>query len=831
MRKKKDDGDVPPDARVRVAVRIRPKNRADHGDDTQCVTVEDQKITADNGQKSASFTFDHVFHNSSQTQVYKELGEQMLQDAFSGYNSTIFAYGQTGSGKTYSMVGVENDPDHEGLLPRICKELFDLSQELMAEDASLSIKIQVSFVEVYNEKIRDLLQFEHSGHPAVNDDLRDLRLKEDKKAKNFYVDGLSLHTVMNYGRVKNLIETGTELRTKAETGMNELSSRSHSVFTIYMHQTHDPPNPMHKDTESKITIVDLAGSERQSKTDITNAVQAAEAERINMSLLILGRCLSASSGSGKQHIPVRESVLTKMLMEIFGGNSKTIMFATISPAMFNFAESMSTLQYAHNAKKIKHKAKQNTLAKAIEVKELKEQVKALGKTLIEELEKAAQQKELMDKEICAITAEKELIAQELAASQAEIESLKQQIAELTAERDELRLRGPGTVSGPSTLTMDGVFGTVRNSRPADDDDSGSDQGNNGEDPDDRARKLQQIHEELQIKLPTMNPSLPGTARKLPDTASSHDLTRGGPEELSRTASTVTHEIRSYVGHGAAVYSCAFHPQGDKMVSASRDRTLKVWSVKSGTEIHSLKGHNGFVLCCVYSPNGNEICSASDDKTLKIWDGETGKKLVTLKGHNDKVYCCCYAPNGEQIASASCDKTVKVWDREQGKKRCTLRNHTSAVFSCNFSHDGKQLVSGSDDKTIRVWDWANNAELFCFQGHTGTVWSCEFSPTDEQVLSASMDGTVKLWDLETKQALRTYRGHSAPVHHAIFAKDGSKIVSASRDRSIKVWDTDSGRVVSTLVGHNNTVYRCCVFNNLILSCSSDDILKAWNLKMY
>eukprot|EP00906_Rhabdomonas_costata_P027526 RCo039076 len=173
--------DVAPDGRVRVAVRVRPFNKADHGDTSICMQIDGNQITIDNGERSSTFNYDNVIQGT-QADVYAAIGETMLQDAFSGYNATIFAYGQTGSGKTYSMLGADN-PEHEGLLPRICKELFELCQELQAEDPTLIIKIQVSFVEVYNEKIRDLLEFEGSNlpRPTNANELRDLKLKEDKK--------------------------------------------------------------------------------------------------------------------------------------------------------------------------------------------------------------------------------------------------------------------------------------------------------------------------------------------------------------------------------------------------------------------------------------------------------------------------------------------------------------------------------------------------------------------------------------------------------------------------------------------------------------------------
>eukprot|EP00667_Euglena_gracilis_P006968 EG_transcript_7027 len=585
------DDDVPQDHRVRVAVRVRPFNKADHGDQSVCLSVDGPKITADNGQKAQSFTYDFVF-TKDQREVYDCLGEGLLHDAFSGYNATIFAYGQTGSGKTYSMVGVEDNREHEGLLPRICKEMFELGEQLMAGDNTLIIKTQVSFVEVYNEKIHDLLEFEGTGHQAAtSEELRELKLKEDKKTKGFYVDQLSLHTVSNYARVKHLISVGTELRTKAGTNMNELSSRSHSVFTIYLNQTHDPPNPMHRDMSSKLTIVDLAGSERQSKTDVEDAKRLKEAERINMSLLILGRCLSACAEGSKGHIPIRESVLTKMLMDIFGGNAKTWMFAAVSPSSFNFAETMSTLQYAHNAKKIKNKAKVNTLGKALEIKELKEQIKALGKTLVEELEKAAQQKELLDAEILAIHQEKDLLSSSLKAIQEDNEELKAMLEKALAENEELRAMlaagGPKRRAAPveddsgeeeeesEEEAADGTTKKKRTKRNISLAPGSTAIGDYAIDLDDdeewahmsKEEKLARIHAELSAKLHLANPELSvrGSGRR---------TNRG--ELTGRRFLPQNNDIRTYVGHAAAVYCCAFSPTGEKMVSASRDRTLKVW---------------------------------------------------------------------------------------------------------------------------------------------------------------------------------------------------------------------------------------------------------------
>ena len=368
--------------RVQVAVRIRPLSRYDGHDAEDVCRVERETIHIGRaGEHSKSFTYDHVF-SQGQEGLYENIGQPMLADAYEGYNVCLFAYGQTGSGKTYSVQG--EGGDKAGLVPRICNDIFAVAQEKLEEDPNLTIKISMSFMEIYNEKVRDLLEKRRKGQP----ELTPLELRElpDKKV---FVDGISIHTVINYERIQKLLDFGNSQRQVAETKMNEKSSRSHSIVQFYLSQTHDPPQPDKRDIECVVTIVDLAGSERQSKTDAAGQ-QFTESKNINTSLLMLGRALNSFSDGNKHHVPLRESKLTRLLSESFGGNARTWMLACISPSSYNYSESMSTLEYAQNAKAIINKAKINSIQQRLELKELREQHGKLSDLYESEKERARQ---------------------------------------------------------------------------------------------------------------------------------------------------------------------------------------------------------------------------------------------------------------------------------------------------------------------------------------------------------------------------------------------------------------------------------------------------------
>ncbi|WVO17419.1 hypothetical protein L204_105111 [Cryptococcus depauperatus] len=328
-------------------------------------------------KKSMTFSFDRSYWSAgpkddpeyaSQQTLYEDLGADLLDHSFEGFNTCIFAYGQTGSGKSYSMMGYGAE---KGIIPLTTSELFRRVEERTTSDSNLSYIVEVSYIEIYNEKVRDLLNPKNKGN---------LRVREHPSLGP-YVEDLSRLVVENYGQMMTLMDEGNKARTVASTNMNETSSRSHAVFTLILTQKrHDPQTNMTGEKVSKISLVDLAGSERQTSTGATGT-RLKEGANINKSLTTLGKVIAAlaQAGQGKKkkedHIPYRDSALTWLLKESLGGNSKTAMIAAISPA--DYDETLSTLRYADAAKKIKTHAVVNEDPNAKLIRELKEELEML----------------------------------------------------------------------------------------------------------------------------------------------------------------------------------------------------------------------------------------------------------------------------------------------------------------------------------------------------------------------------------------------------------------------------------------------------------------------
>uniref|UniRef100_A0A9J8A7S8 Kinesin family member 13A n=1 Tax=Cyprinus carpio carpio TaxID=630221 RepID=A0A9J8A7S8_CYPCA len=423
------------DTKVKVAVRVRPMNRREIELKTKCVVEMEENQTIlhpppsnAKGESRYShtitvFAFDHCFWSmdesnipkyAGQEVVFKCLGEGILENAFQGYNACIFAYGQTGSGKSFSMMGNGEQP---GLIPRLCCSLFErVSRD---QNESQSFKVEVSYMEIYNEKVRDLLDPKGSR--------QSLKVREHK-VLGPYVDGLSQLAVMNFEDIESLMSEGNKSRTVAATNMNEESSRSHAVFSVIVTQTlYDLQSGNSGEKVSKISLVDLAGSERVSKTGAAGE-RLKEGSNINKSLTTLGCVISAladqSAGKGKsKFVPYRDSVLTWLLKDNLGGNSKTAMIATISPAADNYEETLSTLRYADRAKRIVNHAVVNEDPNARIIRELREEVEKLKVQLSQaeslkspELQEKLQESEKLIQEMTVTWEEKlrktEEIAQE-----------------------------------------------------------------------------------------------------------------------------------------------------------------------------------------------------------------------------------------------------------------------------------------------------------------------------------------------------------------------------------------------------------------------------------
>jgi WD40 repeat protein len=288
-------------------------------------------------------------------------------------------------------------------------------------------------------------------------------------------------------------------------------------------------------------------------------------------------------------------------------------------------------------------------------------------------------------------------------------------------------------------------------------------------------------------------------------------------------------IRTLQGHTYWVFACQISPDNRFIVSASLDKTLKVWDTATGVERFTLSGHTDSLQSCQISADNRFIVSASDDGTLKVWDTATGVERFTLVGHANSVRDCQISPDNRFIVSASSDNTLKVWDTATGVECFTLIGHTDSLQSCQISPDNRFIVSASDDGTLKVWDTATGAERFTLVGHANSVRDCQISPDNRFIVSASSDKTLKVWDTATGVERFTLSGHTAGVLGCQISPDNRFIVSASSDNTLKVWDTATGAECFTLSGHSYSVWvgKISPDNRFIVSASSDNTLKVWD----
>jgi WD40 repeat protein/tRNA A-37 threonylcarbamoyl transferase component Bud32 len=261
--------------------------------------------------------------------------------------------------------------------------------------------------------------------------------------------------------------------------------------------------------------------------------------------------------------------------------------------------------------------------------------------------------------------------------------------------------------------------------------------------------------------------------------------------------------RTFKGHFRAVTCVAFSGDGERIVSGSRDDTVRVWDAATGQETLVFFGHKDVLTSIAFSPDGKHIVSASLDKTVKVWNASTGQETLTLKGHTLPVTSASYSGDGQRILTGSADNTVKVWDAATGREALTLQGHTDIVTSAAFSNDGQRIVSGSRDQTVKLWDPATGRETFTFRGHGGAVESVAFSSDSKKVASGGADKTVKVWDVASLETL-TLTGHTRTVQSVSFSGDGKRVVSGGADNCLKVWDAVTGQEIHTLKGHTDSV---------------------------
>ncbi|XP_017056655.2 kinesin-like protein KIF14 [Drosophila ficusphila] len=470
-----------------VAVRVRPLNALEctRGQVTNVVQVHgnSNELTVQAGSSADSsagvthfFSYDQVYYScdperrnfACQAKVFDGTARPLIDTAFEGYNACLFAYGQTGSGKSYSMMGIEalddaaldGGPPHDeaGIIPRFCHELFRRIEAVKAKE-QLQVEVEVSYFEIYNEKIHDLLSVQHAAAASGESTPVQQNQPQQRPALKVrehpifgpYVVDLSAHSVDSYSALRNWLAVGNSQRATASTAMNDKSSRSHSIFNIVLNLTDlssddglssdtdsGTVNSLRQTRRSKISLVDLAGSERISVSG-SNGERIREGVSINKSLLTLGKVIAAladsrkasgngplGSGTPSTFVPYRESVLTWLLRENLGGNSKTVMLATISPASLHVDETLATLRYACKARSIVNRVKVNESPHDKIIRDLRAEVDRL-KSLRNEYER---QRRLSGNSNNPVPRK---IIIETSVDETEVEALRQQLAERERE--------------------------------------------------------------------------------------------------------------------------------------------------------------------------------------------------------------------------------------------------------------------------------------------------------------------------------------------------------------------------------------------------------------
>lgn len=285
-------------------------------------------------------------------------------------------------------------------------------------------------------------------------------------------------------------------------------------------------------------------------------------------------------------------------------------------------------------------------------------------------------------------------------------------------------------------------------------------------------------------------------------------------------------LANLTGHSNFVYSAAYSPDGDRIVTASFDSLAKIWNANSGEWLFDLKTHTDIVWFAGFSKDGKKIITASNDNTSKVWDAGNGKLLLDLKGHTGGVQTVSFSPDGKKLVTASYDSTARIWDAETGDVLAILRGK-GAFYSAQFSRDGNYIVTASGDSLAAVWNVSSGKKTVELRGHHHEVWMAEFNGDGKKIVTVSWDSTARIWDAQTGKMIFDLRGHDAPIWYVKFSPDYKKVITSSGDKTAKIWDVATGLQLTNMV-HMGQVWSALFSpdGKKIVTASLDKTAKIW-----
>jgi WD40 repeat protein/Tfp pilus assembly protein PilF len=292
---------------------------------------------------------------------------------------------------------------------------------------------------------------------------------------------------------------------------------------------------------------------------------------------------------------------------------------------------------------------------------------------------------------------------------------------------------------------------------------------------------------------------------------------------------IAHPIMNLIGHSNGITSIAVSPDGQRILTASRDHTARIWDASSGREITRFVGHSDFLLIAAFSRDGKSAVTSSVDKTVRIWDVESGQEKVCLSDHTGSIGALALSPDGQRIVTGSQDKTARVWDVATGRLITYLEGHSEGISEVSFSPDGIHILTLSEDKTARLWDASTGKQLLLLEKDSNWTFRGQFSPDGKRVLTCGEDNMVRLLDLETGNRLVEFVGHTDTVGYAAFSPDGRRLITGSTDSTARIWDSDSGKELVVLKGHSSWVSIASFSpdGQRVLTASHDHTARIWD----